>query len=104
MSQSIQATTPSMMGAPDGAGRHDTPANLSVPLAANALHTLSCSLLRTFTQNDPVLRIFGKLLELLSGRKAISGGSSEADVNDPTVIAAGVPSACTAVTATTPVG
>src|SRR4030088_1664465 len=46
--QSIQPSAPSRMGAPDGAGCHGTPANLSPPETANLRHRswwLACSTL-----------------------------------------------------------
>ena len=38
--------------------------------------------LRMFTQNAPAARIFGQLVDDLSGRKATSGGSRDTDVNE----------------------
>src|SRR3954469_3031788 len=103
MSQSIHARTPSRIGAPDPAGVQVRSANLSPPRIANVRHTDSCSAPRMLTQNDPDSRIRGQLVDDRSGRNATSGGSSDTDVNDPTAIPAGPPSAATAVTTATPV-
>jgi hypothetical protein len=54
-------------------------------------------------QKRPAARIFGQLLDVLSGKKATSGGSSDTEVNDPTTIPTGA-SPLIAVTAQTPVG
>src|ERR1700731_1860683 len=102
--QSIHATEPSMIGAPDGAGRHATPANLSPPLTANFRHRSSWSKLRMLMQNDLAALILGKLLDFLVGRNATMGGSSDTEVNEPTAIPTGSPSGPTAVTTVTPVG
>src|SRR3954466_731762 len=86
MSQSTHARTPSRMGDPEPAGRHDSSANLSPPRIAKARHTDSCSAPRMLTQNDPESLNRGQLDELLSGMNATSGGSSETEVNDPTAM------------------
>jgi hypothetical protein len=102
-SQSIQASAPSRMGAPDGAGCHGTPANLSPPETANRRHRswwLACS---TLMQKLLAAAIFGQLVEVLAGRTATSCGSSETERNEPTDSPAGVPPD-SAVTMTTPVG
>src|SRR5690349_16102558 len=56
------------------------------------------------TQNFPARSILGQLVELLSGKKATSGGWSDTDVNEPTTKPARDPSRCVAVTTQTPVG
>src|ERR1700680_4866229 len=80
---------PSRIGAPDAAGRQETPANLSMPLRANWAQSSSCPALRIFTQNVPAARIFGQLVDDLSGRKATSGGSRDTDVNELTTMPTG---------------
>jgi hypothetical protein len=76
MSQSIHATTPSRIGEPEPAGRQPRPANLSAPFVANARHTGSWSAESTLTQKEPEARIWGKLEDPLSGKKASSGGTA----------------------------
>jgi hypothetical protein len=56
------------------------------------------------TQNAPVARIRGQVDERRPGKKATSGGSRLADVNDPTDIPTGARSRPQAVTTATPVG
>src|SRR3954471_11393743 len=104
MSQSIHASTPSRIGEPDAAARHDSSANLSPPFIAKARHTDSCSAPRMLTQNAPESRNFGQLEDDRSGMNATSGGSSDTDENDPTAIPAGRPSPSMPVTTATPVG
>src|SRR4051794_29765056 len=104
MSQSIHATTPSMSGEPDPAGRHGTPANLSGVFDENWRHSNSCSAARMLTQNELLWRIFGQLVDFLSGMNATRGGSSDSDVNDPTAMPAGRDSGPIAVMMQTPVG
>src|ERR1700741_1093858 len=83
-SQSIQASAPSRMGAPEGAGRHGTPANLSLPETAN-LRQRSCWLAaRMLMQKLLAAAIFGQLVDVLAGSTATSCGSSETDMNEPT--------------------
>lgn len=48
-----------MTGAPEGAGNHGIPLNLSAPLVAMARHTSSWSAPRMLTQNRPVASILG---------------------------------------------
>jgi hypothetical protein len=55
-----------------------------------------------FTQNVPAARIFGQLVDDLSGRKATSGGSRDTDVNELTTIPTG-PDGPVAVMTATPV-
>ena len=104
VSQSIQATAPSMMGEPLGAGVQLTPEYLSPPRAANWRHSCSWSAPRMLTQNLPAWRNLAQLPEFDAGRKATSGGSSETLVNEPTTMPSGVPSSPIAVTTVTPVG
>src|ERR687890_2133267 len=103
-SQSIHATTPSRIGEPDPAARVSRPSNLSSAFDAKRRHRCSWSALRMLTQNRPARSILGQLVELLSGKKAMSGGSSETEVNDPTTKPAREPSSWLAVTTHTPVG
>ena len=99
-SQSIHAMPPSRIGAPDDAGRQPTPANLSMPLRANWAQSSSCPALRMFTQNAPAARIFGELVNDLSGRKATSGGSRDTDVNELTTMPTGPDGPIAVITAT----
>src|SRR5688572_21695212 len=93
-----------MIGEPVPAGRCCCPSNLSATFEAKRRHTDSWSSPRMFTQNDPACAIRGQVLELLSGKKATSGGSRETLVNEPTTMPAGGPSGGVAVTTHTPVG
>src|SRR6476660_7039530 len=104
MSQSIHATTPSSTGDPVPAEVQGTDVYLSPPRVANARQTCSWSPASTLMQNDPVSRIFGKLVDDRSGRNATSGGSRDTEVNDPTAMPTGPAASCSAVTTTTPVG
>src|SRR5690349_23614979 len=80
-SQSTHALTPSSTGAPEGAGVHPTPANLSTPDRAKATLTSSCSAASTYTQNAPTVRIRGDVVEVGEGAMLTSGGSSDSDAN-----------------------
>src|SRR5688572_8598863 len=102
MSQSIQARTPSRRGAPEPAGVHPRPVNLSSALDANRRQTSSWCSERMFTQNAPATSILGHDVEPLSGKNATSGGSSDTDANEPTARPTGTPSGA-AVTTVTPV-
>src|SRR6202043_2476914 len=89
-SQSIQASAPSRMGAPDGAGCQGTPANLSPPETANwrlSSWWLAC---RTLMQKLLAAAIFGQLVDVLAGSTATSWGSSETERNEPTDRPAGL--------------
>jgi hypothetical protein len=55
-------------------------------------------------QKLPVRSMRGQVVEDLSGKKPMSGGSSETEVKDPTTIPSRVPSGSIAVTTHTPVG
>src|SRR5689334_24004438 len=92
MSQSIHATALSSTGAPEPAACQPMSTNLSGAFDANARHTCSWSAPRTLAQKNPASRIFGKVVDFLSGRNATSGGSSDTDVKDPTAIPTGAPS------------
>src|SRR3546814_11310292 len=59
---------------------------------------------RTLTQKRPASAILGQLEEALSGKNATSAGSSDTDVKDSTIMAAGLPSGGIAVVAQTSVG
>ena len=50
------------------------------------------------TQNSPATATLGQLLDPRSGKKPISGGSRDTEVNEPTTIPAGAPSAPAEVT------
>jgi hypothetical protein len=93
-----------MIGEPEPDSRIVMPWNLSSPLEANCRQTLSWSELRMLTQNLPARSILGQLDDDLAGKKAIRGGSSETDVNEPTTKPARPPSGSAAVTTQTPVG
>ena len=80
------------------------PANLSAPGAAIWRHSGNWSLARILTQKRPTCAMRGQLLDVLAGKKATSGGSSETDVKEPTTMPTGAPFASTAVTTQTPVG
>src|SRR5438876_763293 len=104
MSQSSHAATPSMIGAPEPAGMVCSEANLSWVAPKNVRHTSSWSALRMFTQKLPALCIFGQLVEVRAGKNAMSGGSSETEVNDPTTMPHLPCSGLSAVMTQTPVG
>ena len=56
-----------------------------------------------FTQNPPVARISGQVVELAAGQKRSNGGSNDTDVTEFADIPVG-PRAPAAVTTVTPVG
>src|SRR5918997_6626736 len=82
--QSIQASTPARMGAPEGAGRQPTPMNRSRPGLANVRERASWSSARTFTQNMPAARRLGHVVDDRATQKATSGGSRDTDVKELT--------------------
>src|SRR5579862_4095480 len=103
MRHSAQASTPASTGAPvNGPGDHPTPANLSVPLAANDRHSSSWSSARTLTANTPAASIWGQLVDDLPGQARTSGGLSDSAANAWQVRPAG-PSVPAAVRIVTPV-
>src|SRR4051794_41928825 len=104
MSQSIHASTPSRIGEPDPAGRHDSSANLSPPFIAKTRQTDSCSAPRMLTQKAPESRNFGQLDDDRSGMNATSGGASDTDENEATPTPAGAPSPALPGPPTTPRG
>src|SRR3954471_16985327 len=104
MSQSIQATARARMGVPESAGLQLTSTNFSGALEANARQMCSWSAPRTLAQKNPASRIFGKVVDFLSGRNATRGGSRETEVNDPTAMPTGAPSGPMDVIPATPVG
>src|SRR5215211_7287771 len=57
----------------------------------------------TFTQKWPCRSMLGQEEDVLAGRNATSGGSSDTDVNEPMAKPTGLPSSM-AVTTVTPVG
>ena len=68
MSQSIQATTPSMIGeAVCGVRWKGTFSNLFPALAENVRQTSSWSAPRMFTQKAPAASILGQLVDDLAG-------------------------------------
>src|SRR4051794_41354982 len=102
MSQSIHASTPSRIGEPDPAGRHDSSANLSPPFIAKARHTDSCSAPRMLTQNAPESRNFGQLDDDRSGMNATSGGAGDTGGKDPPPLPPRPPPAPAPLTTTAP--
>ena len=104
MSQSIHATTPLMIGEPEAASRLPIPANLSSAGAAKRRQRCSWSALRMLTQNELARSIRCHVLDSRFGKKAISGGSSDTELKEPTAIPTGVPVSSLAVTTETPVG
>ena len=70
-------------------GRQETPANLSVPLAAKPLERSSWSWESRFTQKNPARCICGHARDVLAGQNSTSGGSSDTLVNDWQVIPTG---------------
>jgi hypothetical protein len=103
-SQSIHATQSRTIGEPSGEARQARPSNLSGSFDAKRRQTASWSAPRILTQKRPAERILGQLVELRSGRKATSGGSSDTEVKEPTAMPAGAPSGGEAVMTHTPVG
>ena len=103
-SHSIQATTPSTMGLPLADTVCAMPANLSGSLEASRRQTGSWSAARMLTQKAPHPRSLAQLLDPRSGKKAISGGSSDTEVNEPTTMAIASPPDFLAVTTQIPVG
>ena len=104
MSQSIHATTPSMIGEPEPASRLSMPANRSNAGAANRRQRCSWSALRMLTQNEVAFSICCHVLDSRFGKKAINGGSSDTELKEPTAIPTAAPVSSLAVTTETPVG
>src|SRR3954471_4576655 len=100
-SQSIQATTSSRTGEPCRLRLHGTPANLSTPERAKLCDSCVCSSASRLTQNRPISRSRGQVVEVRAGAKTTSGGSSDRELNDWQVKPIG-PSAVSAVTTVTP--
>src|SRR3954470_13351806 len=84
-----------------GAGDHETPANLSVPLPAIWLDSSDWSAERKLTQNLPDRWIAGHAREVLAGMNSTRGGLSETEENDWQVRPTGAPPLI-AVTTVTP--
>src|SRR3954447_7760625 len=81
--QSAWASVSWMSGHPVvGAGDHETPANLSVPLPAIWLDSSDWSAERKLTQNLPDRWIAGHAREVLAGMNSTRGGLSETEEND----------------------
>ncbi len=102
MVQSIHASTPARIGAPDRAGSNPIPVNRFGPWAANTRHTASWSSLRMLTQKAPASRTRGHVDDRVAMQTATKGGSSETDVNELTARPRGSPPT-EAVTTVTPV-
>src|SRR5689334_2171575 len=81
MAQSIQVSTPSRTGAPDGAGDHRTPANLSAPLIPNTRDSSRCPSASTLTQKLPPRAIRCQLVDRRPGQNRTSGGSRDSAAN-----------------------
>ena len=92
-----------MIGKPVSDSRYEILSNLSSAFDESALQTVCWPSARTLTQKWPAAAILGQVVEARSGKNATSGGSSDTDVNDPTIIPTG-PYSLDAVTAQTPVG
>src|SRR5262249_31623649 len=100
--QSIQVSTPSSTGDPDGAGLQARFANLSAPARPNTALTSLCRWVHTLTQKHPARSISGQLRDRLPGQNSTSGGSSDSAANDWQANPTGSPPS-SAVTTVTPV-
>ncbi len=98
--QSIQVSTPSSTGEPDGAGVQPTAANLSSPARPNTALTSRWWCASTFTQNAPDDSISGQVRAVFAGQNSTSGGSSESAAKDWHANPTGSPSATAAMTVT----
>src|SRR5689334_10434212 len=102
MAQSIQVSTPSRTGAPDGAGDHRTPANLSAPLIPKIRDSSRCPSASTLTQKWPARAIRCQLVDRMPGQNSTSGGSRDSAANAWQANPTGSPPS-TPVTTVTPV-
>lgn len=66
-----------MIGLPKPLWAQSTPLHLSVPERAKVFETSRCRADRMLTENAPLARIFGQLLEVRMTLNDTSGGSSE---------------------------
>src|ERR1700689_4194062 len=74
---SMCAAAPSRAGAPCGAGDQATPANLSLPLRANASLSSCCSALSTLTHRYDAVASSGQDVEVFDGQNSTIGGVSD---------------------------
>src|ERR1700730_11614025 len=95
------AAAPPRAGAPCGVGDQATPANLSLPLRANASLSPCCPALSTLTHRYDTVASSGQDVEVFDGQNSTIGGVSDTAVKDWHVSPTGSPSA-TPVTITTP--
>src|SRR4051812_42736189 len=82
MVQSIHASAPCNRGLPSCDSLHSTPRNLSVPLRAKACDSCDWCSPRMLTQNRPVRRMRGHVVEPLPAHRPMSGGLRETEKND----------------------
>src|SRR6266545_945239 len=83
IAHSIQASAPSMIGAPVRfPGNQLTPANLSPPETAKAWHRSCWPAVRTLTQKCPARCSRGQVVDVRDGLMATRGGSSDTEKND----------------------
>src|ERR1700733_15890504 len=90
---SMCAAAPSRAAAPCGVGDKATPANLSLPLRANASLSSCCSALSTLTHRYGTVASSGQDVEVFDGQNSTIGGLSDSEVNDWHVSPVGSPSA-----------
>src|SRR3984893_13353913 len=92
---SMCAAAPSSAGAPCGVGDQPTPANLSLPLRANASLSSCCSALSTLTHRYGTVASSGQDVEVFDGQNSTIGGLSDSEVKDwhgsPAGAAAAIP-------------
>ena len=81
ITHSIHATAPSSAG-PHERSVYPTPSKRSVPLSANLRVASSWWPAMMFTQNRPLSRMPGQVVDDLAGQNRISGGSSDTDVTE----------------------
>src|SRR5260370_11035368 len=75
------AAAPSSAGAPCGVGDQPTPANLSLPLRANASLSSCCSALSTLTHRYGTVASSGQDVEVFDGQNSTIGGVRDREVN-----------------------
>src|SRR3954470_1417968 len=100
-SPSIQATTSCSTGEPCRLRVQGTPANLSTPERAKFCESAVWSSDSTFTQNRPISRSRGQVVDVRAGANTTRGGSRDSELNDWQVKPSG-PVAVSAVTTVTP--
>src|SRR6202011_5153722 len=82
MRPSMCAAAPSRAGAPCGVGDQATPANLSLPLRANASLSSCCPALSTLTHRYGTVASSGQDVEVFDGQNSTIGGVSDNAVKD----------------------